>query len=172
MYIYNNFNAVEFLEESDRHFEGDQNRIQYEEKCEKLYQILKPSEIQKSDKSWKTMLDMIKNLRLVHDIVQCTGNIILCIRMHHRNQIGPLILEHTLTIQKCHTFTLPTAVPGHKDHIHAPYGMFSLPIGSLMTQHQDQTSHSNTSEILSTIYTRGQQPAAHSVVSSGPPTRH
>jgi hypothetical protein len=61
--------------------------------------------------------------------------------------------DHTL-IQKYHTNTLSTAVPGQEDHIHArSYKMSTLSIGSLIPQHQDLALHLNTSEILSTIYT-------------------
>jgi hypothetical protein len=50
--------------------------------------------------------------------------------------------------------TSSTAARGQEDLVDAPlYETCPLFIGSLIPQNQEQTSHSNTSEIFSTIYT-------------------
>jgi hypothetical protein len=117
--------------------------------------------MQKSDRSWNTIFDSMKNLdwsttSFDAQTASKLEDLFVQYRDEHITETRRVqyALDSTQKVQKCHTSTSSTAARGQEDLVDAPsYETSPLSIGGLIPQNQGQTSHSNISEIFSTIYT-------------------
>jgi hypothetical protein len=127
----------------------------------KLHHNLKAFNMEKSEKSWNIIFELMKSQdwsttsfdaqtasKLGDLFVQYTDEHITETR---RAQYSSDSIQN---VRKCLTSTSSTAARGQGDHVDAPsYEISPLSIGSLITPNLEHMSHSNTSEIFSTIFT-------------------
>jgi predicted extracellular nuclease len=137
----------------------------------KLHHNLKAFNVEKSDKSWNITFDSMKNQdwsmtsfdaqrasKLKDLSFQFTDEHITETR---RVQYSS---DSTQKVQKFLTSTSSTAARGQEYLVDDPsYETSPLSIGSLIPPNQEQTSHSNISEIFSTIYIVEAEPSLEDV---------